>query len=52
MIRMDAPIKGAKALPKAFIRSDDAVMDESAIRNKYALMKVNANKQMLTKRVA
>jgi len=33
IIRMDAPIRGAKALPKASIRSDDAVMDGLLMRN-------------------
>jgi len=34
MIRMDAPIRGAKALPKASIRSDVPVMDGLVIRNR------------------
>ena len=34
IIRMDAPIRGAKALPKASMRSDDAVMAELLMRNR------------------
>ena len=34
MIRMDAPIRGAKELPKASIRSDDPVMDWLAVRKR------------------
>ena len=33
IIRMDAPIRGAKALPKASIKSDDAVIEELLMRN-------------------
>lgn len=34
IIRMDAPIRGAKELPKVSIRSDDPVMDGLLMRNR------------------
>ena len=33
IIRMDAPIRGAKELPKASIKSDEAVIDGLLMRN-------------------
>jgi hypothetical protein len=51
IIRIDASIKGAKALPKVSTKSDDPVMGGLLMRNMYALMNVNANRAIPTKRM-
>jgi len=51
IIRMDAPIRGAKELPKTSTKSDDPVIDGLLMRNMKALMNVKASKPMPIKRM-
>ena len=51
IIRMDAPIRGAKELPKTSIRSVDTVIEGLLTRKRQALMNVNANKPIPVKSI-